>query len=101
MTNKTPEEIALEIVHNAKVSVNGNLYQYTVDEIAKAIKEAQIEILKPIQDYVDKQAKDETLWFVAQNSSEAYLQQELRKLHSVIESTGLNLKIEETKDDKM
>lgn len=34
---------------------------------------------------VDRQAEDEGLWFFARTASEAYLQQELRKLHSVIE----------------
>ena len=33
----------------------------------------------------DKQAKDEGLWFVAQTAPEAYLQQELRALHRLIE----------------
>ena len=34
---------------------------------------------------IDKQAEDEGLWFVAQTASEAYLQQELRRLHVVCE----------------
>ncbi len=34
---------------------------------------------------VDEQAKDEGLWFVALTATEAYLQQELRRLHAVIE----------------
>lgn len=34
---------------------------------------------------VDKQAKDEGLWFKAKTAPEAYLQQELRKLHDAIE----------------
>ena len=34
---------------------------------------------------VQKQADDDGLWFCAENISEAYLQQELRKLHSIIE----------------
>lgn len=33
---------------------------------------------------VDAQAEDEGLWFVAHYASEAYLQQELRKLHAAI-----------------
>lgn len=36
---------------------------------------------------VAQQAEDEGLWFVAQYASEAYLQQALRELHSVIEET--------------
>lgn len=34
---------------------------------------------------VDEQAEDDGLWFVAETASEAYLQQELRKLHAEIE----------------
>jgi hypothetical protein len=41
--------------------------------------------LKPIIDLVSEQAEDEGLWFIAQTAPEAYLQQELRKLHSIIE----------------
>lgn len=45
--------------------------------------------LKMIQDFVDDQAEDEVLWAVPvegkQPISEAYIQQELRRLHSVIE----------------
>ena len=36
---------------------------------------------------VNKQADDEGLWFIAETASEAYLQQELRKLHAAIEGT--------------
>jgi hypothetical protein len=32
-----------------------------------------------------KQAEDDGLWFQAETAPEAYLQQELRKLHKVIE----------------
>ena len=42
--------------------------------------------LEAIQQVVDKQAEDEGLWFVAARASEAYLQQELRQLHAVIEA---------------
>jgi len=34
---------------------------------------------------VKKQAQDDALWFIAESITEAYLQQELRKLHAVIE----------------
>lgn len=34
---------------------------------------------------VDEQAEDEGLWFVARTAPEAYLQQELRRLHAAIE----------------
>ena len=39
-----------------------------------------------LQKLVDEQAEDEMLWFVTQNITEAYLQQELRRLHAAIEN---------------
>lgn len=41
--------------------------------------------MKAILDIVNKQARDPGLWFMAETAAEAYLQQELRKLHAVIE----------------
>ena len=38
-----------------------------------------------LQVVVNEQAEDEGLWFVAQTAPEAYLQQELRRLHAAIE----------------
>ena len=35
---------------------------------------------------VDEQAEDDGLWFVAEHAAEAYLQQELRRLHAAIEA---------------
>ena len=43
-------------------------------------------LLKHIRTITDKQAEDEGLWFAAVTAPEAYLQQELRKLHSAIEA---------------
>ncbi len=37
---------------------------------------------------VDEQAEDEGLWFVARTAPEAYLQQELRRLHAAIEDNN-------------
>lgn len=39
---------------------------------------------------VQRQADDEGLWFQAQTAPEAYLQQELRKLHAAIEGVTLD-----------
>ncbi len=44
--------------------------------------------LEPIRKMVDAQAKDDGLWFDALTAPEAYLQQELRKLHAVVEQQG-------------
>ena len=38
---------------------------------------------------VDEQAEDEGLWFLAATAPEAYLQQELRRLHAMIEDVGV------------
>ena len=43
------------------------------------------EALRQIRARVDQQAEDEGLWFKAKTAPEAYLQQELRKLHALIE----------------
>ena len=42
--------------------------------------------LRRIKKLVDSQAEDDGLWFIAKTAPEAYLQQELRKLHAVIEA---------------
>ena len=47
--------------------------------------EVRSNALLAIQAVVDAQAKDDGLWFNAKTCPEAYLQQELRKLHAVIE----------------
>ena len=41
--------------------------------------------LKDLKEMIDIQAEDEGLWFVAATAPEAYLQQELRKLHALCE----------------
>lgn len=38
-----------------------------------------------IVELVNEQAEDDGLWFVAATAPEAYLQQELRRLHELIE----------------
>ena len=40
---------------------------------------------KRVLDMVSNQAEDEGLWFNARSASDAYLQQELRKLHELAE----------------
>lgn len=41
--------------------------------------------IKNLRGAVDAQANDQTLWFVAETVTEAYVQQSLRWLHRVIE----------------
>ncbi len=44
--------------------------------------------LEPIRKMVNAQAEDEGLWCKITRASEAYLQQELRKLHALVEKQG-------------
>ena len=41
--------------------------------------------MSDVRKLVDEQAEDEGLWFIAATAPEAYLQQELRRLHAAIE----------------
>ena len=43
-------------------------------------------ISEEILELVNQQAEDEGLWFIAKYATEAYLQNELRRLHALIES---------------
>jgi len=43
---------------------------------------------------VNEQAEDEGLWFIARTAPEAYLQQELRRLHAVIEAEAGEVDVE-------
>ena len=45
-------------------------------------------VLSAVVNLVNEQAEDEGLWFEAQTMPEAYLQQELRRLHAVIENSA-------------
>lgn len=48
-------------------------------------KKRALKCLEQAQRLVDKQAKDEGLWFLAETAPEAYLQRALRELHATIE----------------
>ena len=41
--------------------------------------------MTPIE-IVNEQAEDEGLWFYAETAAEAYVQQELRRLHAAVET---------------
>jgi hypothetical protein len=56
----------------------------TQNEIGATVNEAAIKSL------VDEQADDDGLWFHADTAAEAYVQQALRRLHSVIEGKTPN-----------
>ncbi len=54
--------------------------------LATELKAARGQIDK-VQEVVAKQAEDDGLWFIAQTAPEAYVQQELRRLHTEIEAS--------------
>jgi hypothetical protein len=56
-------------------------------------------VLSAVVNLVNEQAEDEGLWFEAQTMPEAYLQQELRRLHEVIEELPRALPVLETKKE--
>jgi hypothetical protein len=43
--------------------------------------------MKMLRQVTAQQAEDDGLWFIAETASEAYLQQELRRLHWLIEQS--------------
>ena len=47
--------------------------------------EILLESIRNAKGIIDKQAEDEGLWFISESITEAYFQQELRKLHALIE----------------
>ena len=69
------------------------LYDLCTSTASTRIQEAiaRIEALEAadslIKHLVNEQAEDEGLWFVAETAAEAYLQQELRRLHRLIEES--------------
>jgi hypothetical protein len=54
--------------------------------VSEQIKRIEAEAIEPILALVSEQAEDEGLWFRAETAPEAYLQQELRRLHAAIET---------------
>lgn len=88
------EDEAIEIMASA-VSRNGWKDYNLAEADAKAMYRALLAKLPAQQnaliDIVNKQAEDEGLWFDAQTAPEAYLQLELRRLHSAVED-GTHIK---------
>jgi len=70
-------------------------FYIAISEVSDLIATALVgiearEALDEIQMLVNVQAEDDGLWFQDMTCSEAYLQQELRKLHALIESAALH-----------
>lgn len=55
-----------------------------LDEVRKELETTQCQLSK-IRALVDDQADDEGLWYIPDRASEAYIQQEFRKLHALVE----------------
>lgn len=72
----------------------GDAVHVGIARLAEAIRLTRPTISGELDDVikiVNKQAEDDGLWFCAKTAPEAYLQQELRKLHAVCESASRNL----------
>ena len=70
----------------------------TVESMGNSIIRLEAERDAPLK-LVAEQAEDEGLWFMAQTAPEAYLQQELRKLHAAIEGDAAMLTGKEKKTE--
>ena len=78
MTDKLAE--AIDYYSNVPLNTNSKLS----DLLDAALQSPRVPVIE-ILETVLEQAEDEGLWFNAKYASEAYLQQELRRLHAIIE----------------
>ena len=70
-------------------SINYQVIVERISELKARAENAEARLLKA-RLLVAKQADDEGLWFQAATAPEAYLQQELRRLHAAIENKEPN-----------
>lgn len=70
----------------AEARAQGKLHEMLAQE---GEAEARAAALAESRRLVDEQAEDEGLWFIAETAAEAYLQQELRRLHAAVEGDAL------------
>lgn len=75
-----PQHIAQDGTGQKKCPKCYEVYDYTTTHVCEAGSP-----YSALLQLVQKQAEDKGLWFVAQTAPEAYLQQELRKLHAAVE----------------
>ena len=80
---------ALEALETNRYAVANQAPHLDVMEYNAAITALRAALAQPSisQQVVDEQAEDEGLWFRAETAAEAYLQQELRRLHAAVEET--------------
>jgi hypothetical protein len=69
---------------DGEMLIDGWVAAEDVETIRAALQSPRVPVIK-ILETVLEQAEDDGLWFNAKYASEAYLQQELRRLHTVIE----------------
>jgi uncharacterized glyoxalase superfamily metalloenzyme YdcJ len=78
--DQTPPEVTFDELHA----------EYLREIASKLRAEAEVEQMRTglagVRQLVDQQAEDAGLWFFAKTADEAYVQQELRKLHAAIEA---------------
>lgn len=95
MTNITIDRAVVQQALEALTNCNSehghrcNRCDSEVDEGGKVASALRAALAQPSisQQVVDEQAEDEGLWFRAETAAEAYLQQELRRLHAAVEET--------------
>lgn len=81
-TSAESEEQARE---RAVYSVLQRQIQAAIVIVEEGVGMTSDDVLAELRSLVKMQAEDEGLWFVAQTAPEAYLQQELRRLHQAVE----------------
>lgn len=93
MTIEMENEMTKDEIQAAKNNFNyadsnnlrmDDLGEKTKQTIRAALQSPRVPVIE-ILETVLEQAEDDGLWFNAKYASEAYLQQELRRLHAVIE----------------
>lgn len=93
MTIEMENEMTKDEIQAAKNNFNyadsnnlrmDDLGEKTKQTIRAALQSPRVPVIE-ILETVLEQAEDDGLWFNAKYASEAYLQQELRRLHTVIE----------------
>ncbi len=59
---------------------------YVLTAVVVSARAEERQRWRAVRDVVAEQVQDGGVWFTAQTAAEAYLQQELRKLHAAVES---------------
>jgi len=86
----TPERLD-EIRRGQMSDFSANPAMWIKEEDLLAHRDELLTYVDELKAVVDRQAEDDGLWFTAQTAPEAYLQQELRKLHAEIEGEPVRL----------